>query len=113
MKTLDELIVSRPVTLTYSRAETFLHQLEISPEWLEARSRGEIPDGLAGMRGMLTEHPPANMPTSEEAEWILGLSECTSMRGVAGIVLGDDNQISGDSLIRTARLVKKSTSTDE
>jgi len=103
--TLDELIVSRPKTLTYTRAEKIAPLLVGNPGW-----NPEGKDGPDALSGCFTIPEPEEPMTLEEAEWIFGLYEHMSSRGVAEIVTGDANQPLGSGLIAIAMAtIKKLT----
>jgi hypothetical protein len=99
---IDPLLNARPASLTPARAEACLPGYEINPDWQARHDRGEIPDGIRGMGGMLRLVWPEELFTEEEALWILALREMTSWRALANEVLGNSNQIFGKDLEHAA-----------
>ncbi|MDO9225173.1 MAG: hypothetical protein Q8M09_20725 [Pseudomonadota bacterium] len=99
---IEPLPNARPASLTPAHAEACLPGYEINPDWQARRDRGEIPDGIRGMGGMLRLVWPEERFTEEEARWILTLRETTSWRVLANEVLGNSNQIFGMGLEQAA-----------
>ena len=95
--------MEKPTTLTIDRCEAVLPALGVSPEWQRKHDAGELPEGLAGFRGMLQEVWPEAHLTLEEAEYILWLHGQGSIRWLANELMGDDNQIIGTFLIEAAQ----------
>jgi len=99
---IEPRLSARPASLTPARAEACLPSYEINPDWQVRRDRGEIPDGIRGMGGMLRLVWPEERFTEEEARWILALRETASWRALANEVLGNSNQIFGKDLEHAA-----------
>lgn len=97
-----ELLDLRPSSLTPERIEACLPRYEISPEWEAKEERGELPEGVIGMRGMLQQVWPEMRFSEAEARWILALREGLSWRALAMKVEGGDNQITGMHLEEAA-----------
>lgn len=103
LPSLDDLLCSRPRTLTIAHVEACLPSFETNPEWQAKYDAGELPEGLMGMAGCLQSVWPEERLTIEEARWILGLREHLSWRSLADFVTGDGNQITGMHLEEAAR----------
>lgn len=95
--------MTRPDTLTRERAWSFLPKLIEDPEWRRRRDAGELPDGIAGLRGsVMVDWSGATAPTRAEAEYILHLRENRSWRALGCALTGDDSQFVGMSLEQAA-----------
>jgi len=101
--TIDDVIRARPESLTYARAFAILPTLKINDEWQRKYDAGELPEGIAGLSGMLEEVWPDDKLSKTEAAWILALHELGSYRWLATIVLLDSNQIFGCQLVAAAQ----------
>ena len=95
----------RPTSLTVERALSYLPKMQMDEEWMRKQDAGELPAGVAGMRGMINVIWPDEQPTAEEARWILALCELGSMRWVAEQVIGTGLQPDGMFLIEVAERV--------
>jgi len=105
-KTLDEIIAARPATLTHDRVQSFLPKVDVCPEWQKKHDAGELPEGISGLRGMLTTTYPDIKPTPEEAQWIIDLQQFGTWRWLGSIVTyGDDNQITAMHLLTVSHEV--------
>jgi CRISPR-associated protein Csx16 len=100
---LDDLLCSRPRTLTIAQAEACLPSFETNPEWQAKHDAGELPEGLMGMVGCMRAVWPEERLTEEEARWLLAMREHLSWRSLADFVTGDGNQITGMHLEEAAR----------
>lgn len=95
--------MKRPDSLTVERAFSVLPTYDINPEWKAKKDAGELPEGILGMCGMLLAVWPEEKLTTEEAQYVLWLSEQGSMRWLADEIFDDSNQIFGNDIIEAAR----------
>jgi len=106
--TLDQLLCTRPASLTLAHAEACLPTLEINPEWQAKQDAGELREDIKGMVGSLRTVWPEERFTAEEARWVLAMREHLSWRSLGDFVLGNGNQITGMHLEEAARRVLSS-----
>lgn len=105
--TEGECLASRPTSLTAERALSYLPKSEMCPEWQSKYDSEQLPEGPAGLFGMIRNVWPDAKPTPDEAEWILSLQNFGSWRWLAGEVTGDCNQIIAMNLIEVSERVLK------
>lgn len=99
-RTREECLLARPVTLTATRAASFLPKLE--PNCTAKYTGG----GLRQLHGALATVWPSQRPTNDEARWILSLAEFESWRGIASIAFGlEGRQDVGMHLVAAAKRV--------
>ena len=100
----DEAIANRPSSLTPERAFSLLPEMDTCPEWEKKHAAGELPEGFAGLFGMLRLTWPDEKMSLPEAQWIMRLKETGSMRWLADVVVRDGNQVFGMHLIEAAEM---------
>lgn len=103
MPDLNQLLASRPATLTFAHAAACLPRYAVSPEWQAKSDAGLLPGGFEGCFGMLRTVWPEERLTPEEAEWVIAVGEHLGWRALADCVLGEGNRIVGMNLEEAAQ----------